>query len=263
MNTLEALFLGVIQGITEFLPVSSSGHLELGKVLFGLQTKGQESLFLTLALHVGTALSTLYIFREDIISLIRGVLSLKKNQDHLFVGQLLLSMVPAVLVGLFMEAQIAVFFDQNLILVGGMLLITAILLFIAERVPTGSAELSFSKALLIGLIQAVAILPGISRSGATIAGGLLLGIGRKKAARFSFLMVLPLIFGSMAKSILDHEGTPEQLDLIPLLVGFSASFLTGVLACRWMLYLVQKSQLFYFSIYCFIVGGISLLYGFF
>lgn len=262
MSTIEALILGVIQGVTEFLPISSSGHLELGKALFGLQTQGQESLFLTLALHVGTALSTLYVFRLDILSLLKGIFSFQKNQEQLFAGQLLVSMIPAVLVGLFFEEQIAVLFDQNLLLVGSMLLLTAILLFIAEKVPVGSGDISFSKAILIGLIQAIAILPGISRSGSTIAGGLLLGIDRKKAARFSFLMVLPLIFGSMAKSILDQGGTPEQLDLIPLFVGFTASFFTGILACKWMLALVQKSQLVYFSIYCFIVGGISLVYGF-
>ena len=262
MNTIEALILGIIQGVTEFLPISSSGHLELGKALFGLQTQGEESLFLTLALHVGTALSTLYVFRTDILNLFKGIFSLQKNQEQLFAAQLLVSMIPAVLVGLFLETQIAVLFDQNLVLVGAMLLITAVLLFVAEKVPVGTGSISFPKAILIGLIQAIAILPGISRSGSTIAGGLLLGIDRKRAARFSFLMVLPLIFGSMAKSILDHEGTPQQLDLIPLIMGFIASFFTGILACKWMLALVQKSQLVYFSLYCFIVGGISLVYGF-
>ncbi len=262
MNTIEALILGIIQGITEFLPISSSGHLELGKALFGLQTQGEESLFLTLALHVGTALSTLYVFRTDITNLFKGIFSLQKNQEQLFAAQLLVSTIPAVLVGLFLEAQIAVLFDQNLVLVGAMLLITAVLLFVAEKVPVGTGSISFPKAILIGLIQAIAILPGISRSGSTIAGGLLLGIDRKRAARFSFLMVLPLIFGSMAKSILDHGGTPQQLDLIPLIMGFIASFFTGILACKWMLALVQKSQLVYFSLYCFIVGGISLVYGF-
>jgi len=262
MNIIEALILGIIQGITEFLPISSSGHLELGKALFGLQTQGEESFFLTLALHVGTALSTLYVFRTDILNLFKGIFSLQKNEEQLFAAQLLVSMIPAVLVGLFLEAQIAVLFDQNLVLVGAMLLITAVLLFVAEKVPVGTGSISFAKAILIGLIQAIAILPGISRSGSTIAGGLLLGIDRKRAARFSFLMVLPLIFGSMAKSILDHGGTPQQLDLIPLIMGFIASFFTGILACKWMLALVQKSQLVYFSLYCFIVGGISLVYGF-
>ena len=172
-------------------------------------------------------------------------------------------MIPAVIVGLFFEKQISVLFDQNLILVGSMLVLTGIVLFWAERIPKADGEVSNRKALFIGLIQAIAILPGISRSGSTIAGALILGIDREKAARFSFLMVLPLIFGSMAKSLLDFKGIPEQLEIIPLTLGFFASLITGIFACKWMISLVKKSQLIYFSFYCFAVGGISLFYGFF
>ena len=172
-------------------------------------------------------------------------------------------MIPAVFVGLFFEKQISVLFDQNLILVGSMLVLTGIVLFWAERIPKADGEVSNRKALFIGLVQAIAILPGISRSGSTIATALILGIDREKAARFSFLMVLPLIFGSMAKSLLNFGGIPEQFEIIPLTLGFFASLITGIFACKWMIALVKKSQLIYFSFYCFVVGGISLFYGFF
>jgi undecaprenyl-diphosphatase len=152
-------------------------------------------------------------------------------------------------------------FDQNLILVGSMLLFTGVILYWAEKTPKAEGQVTHKKALLIGIVQAIAILPGISRSGSTIAGALILGIDRERAARFSFLMVLPLIFGSMAKSLLDFEGVPEQLHLIPLFIGFLASLVTGIFACKWMIALVKRSQLIYFSFYCFIVGGISLIYG--
>jgi undecaprenyl-diphosphatase len=263
MSAIEALILGIVQGLTEFLPISSSGHLEIGKALFGLEAIGQESLFLTLVLHVGTALSTLIIFRKDIILLIKGIFSTTKNENHDFAIKIVISMVPAVLVGLFLEDQIAILFDQNLILVGSMLFLTGIVLFWAEKTRESKGTVSNRKALYIGIVQAIAILPGISRSGLTIAGALILGVDREKAARFSFLMVLPLILGSMAKSLVDFQGVPQQLDLFPLIIGFLASLISGIFACKWMISLVKKSQLIYFSFYCFVVGSFILLYGFF
>ena len=261
MNTVESLVLGIIQGLTEFLHISSSGHLEIGKAIFGSEALGEESLFLTLALHVGTALSTLIVFRKDITDLVKGMFSTKKNDSHTFAIKIILSMIPAVFIGLFLEKQITALFDQNLILVGSMLLFTGVILYWAEKTPKAEGQVTHKKALLIGIVQAIAILPGISRSGSTIAGALILGIDRERAARFSFLMVLPLIFGSMAKSLLDFDGVPEQLHLIPLFIGFLASLVTGIFACKWMIALVKRSQLIYFSFYCFIVGGISLIYG--
>ena len=263
MSVFESLILGIIQGLTEFLPISSSGHLELGKAIFGSEAIGQESLFLTLVLHLGTALSTLVVYREDIMDLLRGIFSFKKNESHEFMLKIIISMIPAVIVGLFFEKQISVLFDKNLFLVGSMLLLTGIILFWAEKIRRTSGKISNRKALFIGLIQAIAILPGISRSGSTIAGALILGIDRDKAARFSFLMVLPLIFGSMTKSLIEFKGVPEQFEIIPIFFGFFASFITGIFACKWMIGLVKKSQLIYFSFYCFVVGGISLFYGFF
>ena len=263
MSVFESLILGIIQGLTEFLPISSSGHLELGKAIFGSEAIGQESLFLTLVLHLGTALSTIVVYREDIVDLLRGIISFKKNDSHEFMLKIIISMIPAVIVGLFFEKQISFLFDKNLFLVGSMLLLTGIILFWAEKIQRTSGKISNRKALFIGFIQAIAILPGISRSGSTIAGALILGIDRDKAARFSFLMVLPLIFGSVTKSLLEFKGVPEQFEIIPIFFGFFASFITGIFACKWMIGLVKKSQLIYFSIYCFVVGGISLFYGFF
>ena len=233
------------------------------KVIFRSEAIGQESLFLTLVLHLGTALSTLVVYRKDIMDLLMGIFSFKKNDSHEFILKIIISMIPAVIVGLFFEKQISVLFDKNLFLVGSMLLLTGIILFWAEKIQSTSGKVSNRKALFIGLIQAIAILPGISRSGSTIAGALILGIDRDKAARFSFLMVLPLIFGSMTKSLIEFKGVPEQFEIIPIFFGFFASFITGIFACKWMIGLVKKSQLIYFSFYCFVVGGISLFYGFF
>jgi undecaprenyl-diphosphatase len=258
MSVIEAFVLGVVQGLTEFLPISSSGHLELGKALFGLNALGQESLFLTIALHVGTALSTIVV-----VGIFKGLFVPRKNESHAFAIKIIISMIPAVLVGLFLEEQITSLFDQNLILVGSMLLLTGLILFGADKTSKANGEIGTLKAFYIGIVQATAILPGISRSGSTIAGALILGIDREKAAQFSFLMVLPLIFGSMAKSLLDFDGIPLQMEVLPLFVGFLASFITGVFACQWMIALVKKSQLKYFSFYCFIVGGFTLIYGFF
>ena len=172
-------------------------------------------------------------------------------------------MLPAAVVGLFLQEQIEALFSQNLVLVGGLLLVTAVLLFLADRAKDTQKKVSYSNAMVLGLVQAVAILPGISRSGSTIASAVLLGVDREKAARFSFLMVLPLIFGSMVKKIVDLGGTPENTNTLALILGFGAAFLSGIIACKWMIALVKKSQLKYFSYYCILVGGITLFYGLF
>jgi len=261
MSYLEAIVLGIIQGLTEFLPISSSGHLEIGKALFGNQAGAQESLFLTIALHVATALSTIVVFRKDIFDLLKGLFAFKWNESKTFSFKILLSMIPAVFVGLFLQDQIELLFAQNLVLVGAMLCLTAIILFWADKAKKTDKIVSSKNAVILGFVQAIAILPGISRSGSTIATAVLLGIDREKAARFSFLMVLPLIFGSMAKTLLDVEGISQKIEFLPLLLGFLAAFLTGVVACKWMIALVKKSQLKYFSLYCLVVGGIALVYG--
>lgn len=263
MNNLEAIFLGIIQGLTEFLPISSSGHLEIGKIFLGNDFMGQESLFITLVLHFGTALSTIFVFRKEIKEILIGVFSLKNNEKRQLALKIIISAIPAAFVGLFFQKQVETLFAQNLILVGIMLLVTATFLFLADIIQNTKKAVSLSNAFLLGIIQALAILPGISRSGSTIASAVFLGIDRSKAARFSFLMVLPLIFGSMAKTALDLKTIPENLNSSSLMLGFITAFISGILACNWMISIVKKSQLKYFGFYCVILGGLTLFYGLF
>jgi undecaprenyl-diphosphatase len=260
MDSISAFLLGLIQGLTEFLPVSSSGHIELGKALFNVDLEAQEGLLFTLVVHAATALSTVVVFRKDIAQILGGLLQFQSNEASRFSFKIILSMIPAVIVGLFLEEYITLLFEGNLMLVGSMLLLTALILFIANRIPAQENNIRYWKALMLGCIQAIAILPGISRSGATISSALLLGIDREKAARFSFLMVLPLIFGSMAKSLLDAEGVLFTGSYSAPILGFLTAFIFGIIACRWMIALVKKSRLNYFAWYCAIVGSIALLY---
>ena len=193
MDYLESILLGVIQGLTEFLPISSSGHLEISKAILGNTLSNKESLLFTIVLHSATAFSTIFFFRKDLLNIFKGIFLKNYNESHDFSISILISMIPAVLVGLFFEETINSLFDGNLILVGSMLYITALLLFLSDFLKLKKNEISFKNSFLIGLSQAVAILPGISRSGATIASAVILGIEREQAARFSFIMVIPLI----------------------------------------------------------------------
>ncbi len=260
MSALETLILGIVQGLTEFLPVSSSGHLELVKAIFGSDYEDQQGLLVTVTLHAATAFSTIFVFRNDIAMILSDLLHFKKGESLNFTLKIILSMIPAVIIGLFFEDFIASLFVGKIALVGVMLMITAFLLFLADQVNENNKELNYSNTFLIGVIQAIAILPGISRSGATIALAVLLKIDRNKAARFSFLMVIPLILGSMAKSVMDGDLSQDSTALLPLLIGFVSAFITGVFACRWMVALVKKSQLKYFSFYCFAVGALAILF---
>ena len=255
---VRSIVLGIIQGLTEFLPVSSSGHLELAKFFLGDNSMPEESMLMTVALHAATALSTIVIFRKDIAEIFRGLFQFKWNEELEFSLKIILSMIPAALVGVLFEEQMEQLFDQQILLVGLMLIVTGLLLFLADRAKNTDKRVSFVNALIIGISQAVAILPGISRSGATISTSVLLGVDREKAARFSFLMVVPLILGKMAKDLLSGELAQSQIDIVPLLLGFLAAFFTGLLACRWMIRLVKNSNLTYFSIYCFIVAAIAI-----
>lgn len=259
MNELVALLLGVVQGLTEFLPVSSSGHLELAKALFQADFVAKESLLFTITLHGATALSTLVFFRKDIGFIFKELLTFKPSLSFYFSIHIIISMIPAVIVGLFLEDLITQLFDQNILLVGAMLLLTGVLLGLADRAKSTLKDINAKSAFIIGLLQAVAILPGISRSGATIASAVLLGIDKEKAARFSFLMVVPLIVGSMTKSILDADSIEADTSLLPLIIGFIAAFFTGLAACKWMINIVKKAQLKYFSWYCFIIGTLALI----
>ena len=262
MNEIfDAVVLGIIQGLTEFLPVSSSGHLEIGKVVLKNDLTQNQSLLMTVVLHFATALSTMVIFWKDIAKILGGLLKFKWNEEAQFVAKIIVSMIPAVFVGLVFDEKIEALFNGNLILVGAMLLLTGGLLLLADRAKKTEQPVSFVNAVIVGISQAIAILPGISRSGATISTSVLLGIDREKAARFSFLMVVPLIFGKMAKDLIGGEAFDNSGDVgVQLLVGFIAAFVTGLIACKWMLALVKNCQLWWFSIYCFVVGVICIGY---
>ena len=259
MSLWIAMVLGIVQGLTEFLPVSSSGHLELAKGLMGAESVPKESMMMTVVLHAATALSTVVVFRNDILDLLRGLLKFRWNQETMFVAYIVLSMIPAAAVGIGFNDQIEALFAGQILLVGVMLVFTGGLLFVADKARDTEQTVGFKQAILVGIAQAIAILPGISRSGATISTSVLLGVDREKAARFSFLMVIPLIFGKMAKDILSGDFS-SQVEALPALgVGFVTAFFTGLLACVWMLKLVKQSGLTYFSYYCFIVGVLSII----
>lgn len=264
MELLEALILGIVQGITEFLPVSSSGHLELVKWLQNDQSAAEESLLMTVTVHAATALATVVVFRKEVLEIIKDLLKFSWNDGTKFAALIVASMVPAALVGVLFNDTLEALFSRQIILVCIMLFITGALLLLADRAKTTEKDVSWKDAILIGIAQAIAILPGISRSGATISTSVLLGIDRDKAARFSFLMVVPLIFGKMAKDLLDGDLT-ETAQPMALGVAFFAAFFTGIAACLWMIRLVRKASLRYFAYYCFGVAALALalyLFGF-
>jgi undecaprenyl-diphosphatase len=258
MEVIDAILLGIIQGLTEFLPVSSSGHLELGKAILGDNSVPEESLLFTVVLHFATALSTIVVFRKDIYDIIKGVFAFKWNEDTKFVAKIAVSMLPAAIIGFTFESELSALFGGNIKLVGFMLIITALLLYLADKAKNTRKKVSFSNALVIGFSQAIAMLPGISRSGATISTSVLLGNDKTKAARFSFLMVVPLIFGKIAKDISSGELTYDSQNFTALSIGFVAAFISGLFACTWMIALVKKSKLKYFAYYCVIVGLIAI-----
>ena len=259
MDYLDSLILGIIQGLTEFLPVSSSGHLELGKSLLGDNSLPKESMIFTVVLHFATALSTIVVFRKDIIEIIKELLKFEWNSNTQFIFKIIISMLPAALIGVFFETELESLFSNNIVLVGAMLIITGLLLLLADRAQNTSKNVSFKNAFTVGVAQAVAILPGISRSGATISTAVLLGIDKTKAARFSFLMVIPLIFGKIFKDIFSGELSYENAQITSLGIGFITAFVSGLLACTWMIRLVKNSQLKYFAYYCAVVGIIAIL----
>jgi len=259
MEFLEAILLGIVQGLTEFLPVSSSGHLEIVKYLLNDESIQKQSLLFTVLLHFGTALSTIIVFRKDIANIFKGLFSRNKEAIE-FSLKIILSMIPAVIVGVLFDDLIESFFNSKIVFVACMLLVTGALLFIADRAKTTDKQVSWWDSLIIGLSQMVAILPGISRSGATISTSVLLGVDRYKASRFSFLMVVPLIFGKMAKDLVSGDFNVGSEVGLELFFGFIAALITGYFACTWMINLVKKSQLKYFSYYCFFIGIVTLAY---
>lgn len=260
---LEAVILGIIQGLTEFLPVSSSGHLEIAKFIFGENAIGEESLMMTIVLHFATALSTIVVFWRDIIRIIVGLFNKEDNRYRKFTLYIIISLIPAGVVGLLFEDVITALFTDNLILVSSMLLVTAFLLYIADSNKFAKEEDNGPvKAFIIGIAQAIAIIPGISRSGATISAALLLKIDRAEAARFSFLMVLPLIIGKMILDISSGELAATSIDRNELLLGFGGAFVTGIFACNWMINIVRHAKLKYFAWYCVVVAILGISYAF-
>ncbi len=262
MSWLEALILGIIQGLAEFLPISSSGHVALGTELLGIEQTGEENMLFTVVVHLATALSTIIIFRNDIWQIIKGLFAFKWNEETQFAVKIIISMIPAVAVGLLFEEQLDAFFEGQVVFIGFMLLLTGLLLFLADRAKATGKPVSFPNAVIIGISQAIAILPGLSRSGTTISTSVLLGVDRTKAARFSFLMVIPLILGKICKDLMEGEFATSGENMLPLAVGFIAAFVVGLVSCKIMIQLVRNSKLKYFSVYCFVVGTAAIVLGY-
>lgn len=263
MSWLEALILGMIQGLTEYLPVSSSGHLAIGSALFGIQ--GEDNLTFSIVVHVATVLSTLVILWKEVDWIFRGLFKFQMNDETKYVINIIISMIPIGIVGLFFKDKVEEIFGSGLVIVGLMLLVTASLLaFSYYAKPRTKEHISMKDAFIIGLAQACAVLPGLSRSGSTIATGLLLGDKKEKLAQFSFLMVIPPILG---EALLDGmkivKGAAEanaDVSLVALIVGFLSAFVFGCIACKWMIDIVKKGKLIYFAIYCAFVGIATLLF---
>jgi len=260
MTWTEAFILGIVQGLTEFLPVSSSGHLELGKVLLNVEVK--QDLTFTVLVHFATVLSTITVFFHEIKSLARGLFAFRWNEPTRYVAKILLSMIPVLIVGLLFKEEVESLFSGNLLLVGIALLVTALLLVSTQLVKAGEKKIPFADAFLMGIAQAVAVIPGISRSGATISTGLLLKNNRSEVARFSFLMVLLPIIGAAGMDLvsMEAEGGSSGITILSLITGFLAAYFSGFLACRWMISLVKKGNLYWFALYCGLVGTLSIIF---
>jgi len=262
MTLVEAIILGIIQGLTEFLPVSSSGHIELGTAIFGIQS--EENLLFSVLVHLATALSTIVVFRNDILLILKDLIKFEWNESVSFVIKIAISIVPIGIVGVFFEDYITSLFGGNVILVGSMLLVTGALLAFTYFQKNTGEDITYFKAFIIGIAQAIAILPGISRSGATIATALLLKTDKSKAARFSFLMVLIPIVGAALLKLKDYlelsaTGVELSISSSALIAGFLAAFIFGYLACNWMIGIVRKGKLIYFAYYCFAVGLVAII----
>jgi len=261
VHLLEAILLGIIQGLTEFLPVSSSGHIELGKYLFGIELKND--LMFSLLLHLATVLSTIIVFRKDIIIIIKELFQFSLNNSTRFVFYIVISMLPVLVVGIFFKDAVEAFYNGNIALVGAMLIVTGLLLLASEKIKAKTIKLNSTNAFVIGIAQAIAVLPGISRSGATIATGLISGVERNAIARFSFLMVIPPIIGASLLDLGDMNSSQYSTkNILNMMAGFIAAFITGLFACQLMIKLVKNSKLIYFAIYCFLVGSICLISSF-
>jgi len=258
MEWYEALILGIIQGLTEFLPISSSGHLELGRAILNVQT-GEEISF-AVTVHGATVLSIIVVFWSELKNMIAEAMALKWNSSSKYITKLLVSMIPVGLVGIFLRDYVEHFFSGNVRFVGSMLLVTALLLTLSYFAKDRDRNITFAGAFLIGIAQALAVIPGISRSGATISTGLLLGNNKNETARFSFLMViLPIIGANLVELLSGEISNDNTTGIFPLVIGFVSAFITGYIACKWMLNIVKKGKLVYFGIYCFLIGLTAII----
>ena len=258
MNWWQALILGLVQGLTEFLPVSSSGHLVIFRELLGAEAPSD--LVFEITVHVATALATIVVFRKQILDLLQGLFKFKYNQQTDFIAKLVVSMIPVAIVGFFFKDKVEELFS-SLLVVGCALMVTALLLFLSDRVKARKEgkEITFGQALVMGLGQAVAVIPGLSRSGTTISAGLLSGASRNKVAEFSFLMVLVPILGEAFLDLVGGDLATSSISIAPLVLGFLAAFFSGLFACKAMIALVKKAGLKWFALYCAIVGLIVII----
>ncbi|MCB0504380.1 MAG: undecaprenyl-diphosphate phosphatase [Cyclobacteriaceae bacterium] len=262
MNVWEALILGIIQGLTEFLPVSSSGHLQIGAAVLGAETS--ENLLFTVIVHGATVLSTLIVFRKDIINILKGLFKLELNEETKLVLYIIISMIPVGIVGVFFQSEVEQFFNGKIMFVAAMLMITGFILlasnYLGAKNKTG--KITATNSFVIGLAQAFAVLPGISRSGSTIATALILGVDKEKATRFSFLMVIPPILGATllkVKDLVEQPSLHTDISTMALFTGFVAALVFGIIACKWMINIVRKGKLIYFAYYCFAIATLTIL----
>lgn len=262
MEWFQALILGLLQGLTEFLPVSSSGHLMIGRELLGIDAP--EDLVFETTLHAATVLSTIIVFRKQILALLGGLFKFKYNDETDYVLKICVSMIPVFIVGMFFKDYVEALFS-SLLVVGIALIVTAMLLFFSDRKKQSGERsesrngISYRQAFIVGLSQAVAVIPGLSRSGTTISTGLLCGVRREVVAQFSFLMVLVPILGELFLDLVGGDMASASVGALPLAVGFAAAFLSGLFACKVMIALVKKARLQWFALYCALVGAAVVL----
>jgi undecaprenyl-diphosphatase len=256
MNWYEALIFGLVQGLTEFLPVSSDGHLEIVKYLFG---GIEESFLFTIAVHGATVLSIIFVFWNEIIRLLKGVFRFRMNEETIYVLKLIVSMIPVAIVGFTMKGYVESLFTANMKITGSFLLVSGLFLVMGHYVRKRDREISFGGAFVMGIAQALAVLPGLSRSGSTISTGLALGFKKDDLAKFSFLMVIVPVIGANFLQLITEKSAAVDFVFLPLMVAFFSAFISGYLACKWMISIVRKSKLGWFALYCFIVG-LSLIF---
>ena len=257
MNWYQALIFGLVQGLTEFLPVSSDGHLEIVKYIFG---GIEESFLFSVAVHGATVLSIIVVFRKEILKLLQGIFKFRLNEETIYALKIVVSMIPVAIVGFTMKDYVESLFTANMQITGSFLIVTALFLVFGQFVKKRNKEISFGGAFLMGIAQALAVLPGLSRSGSTISTGLVLGYKKEELARFSFLMVIVPIIGANAVELLTAEKVAVDVVAFPLIIAFVTAFVSGYAACKWMISIVNKGKLGWFALYCLILGLSLILF---